>query len=98
MTKRCGIAIMVKGYGLPRLPPRAVLKGKGNGNLYARMPDNFDHSSVTHLSSCPICHCPKVAKISDVKTIHPESSERVMYLRCERCSHHYHNPLPTQVY
>ena len=89
---------MVKGYGLPRLPPRAVLKGKGNGNLYARMPDNFDHSSVTHLSSCPICHCPKVAKISDVKTIHPESSERVMYLRCERCSHHYHNPLPTQVY
>ena len=62
------------------------------------MPDNFDHSSVTHLSSCPICHCAKAAKISDVKTIHPESSENVMYLRCQGCGHRYHNPLPTQAY
>lgn len=62
------------------------------------MPDIFDHSSVTHLSSCPICYCAKAAKISDVKTIHPESSEKVMYLRCQGCGHRYHNPLPTQAY
>src|SRR6516225_6389983 len=62
------------------------------------MRDVFDHTSVTHLTSCPVCDCTNVAKIADVKTIHPESHEKVMYLRCRVCRHRYHNPLPTQSY
>ena len=62
------------------------------------MADQFDHSCVTPLSSCPICNHTKVSKISDVKTIHPESSEKVEYLICRACKHRVHNPLPTQTH
>ena len=61
-------------------------------------PDIFDHTSVTRLTFCPVCEDTNVAKIADVKTIHPESLEKVMYLRCRACQHRYHNPLPTQPY
>jgi 2-polyprenyl-3-methyl-5-hydroxy-6-metoxy-1,4-benzoquinol methylase len=62
------------------------------------MPAEFDHSRVARSSSCPICSSTKIATITTVKTIHPESTEWVLYLKCRTCGHRYHNPLPTQQY
>src|SRR3974390_351030 len=62
------------------------------------MPDVLDRTGFAYLTSCPVCDGRNVAEIADVKTIHPESSEKVMYCRCHVCQHRYHNPLPTQPY
>ena len=61
-------------------------------------PDVLDRTGVTYLTSCPVCDSTNLAGIADVKTIHPESCEKVMYCRCSVCRHRYHNPLPTQSY
>jgi 2-polyprenyl-3-methyl-5-hydroxy-6-metoxy-1,4-benzoquinol methylase len=62
------------------------------------MPDVLDRSCFTYLTSCPVCDSENSTKIADVKTIHPESPEQVMYCGCRVCQHRYHNPLPTQPY